>query len=110
MSEFHRNKHMLGELTMGEYYEMAEFPPVAAIEFKENWGSSYADCHDIAMNAEMVVFRLGGARHDDFVLVPRSSKVRVDENKVRTKDEQGRDMTIRFYDLKPTPDPLRTRT
>lgn len=103
------NKYLLGELTMGDYYVLAKLPPIAAVQIKEGWGASYANCHNIAMTADDVVFRLEGTRQGDTLLIPRSAKVKVNENKVTTKDGDGRDVLISFYQLIPTPNPLKKK-
>lgn len=109
MNDFYLNKYLLGELTMEDYYDLAKHPAAAALRIGEKWGNFYANCHDIAMTGEDVVFRLDTPRLE-VVHVPRSSKVKIKRNKVTTKDNAGKDVAILFYNLVPTPNPLKKRT
>lgn len=108
MTEAQLNKYLLGELTMGDYFKAARYPAVAAIEIKEPWGKFHGDSHDVAMTDDSVVFRLDRPQLE-VVHVPRSSKVKVKDNRVTTKDVEGKDVDIRFYDIRPTPDPFQKR-
>lgn len=102
---YHTNKHILGELTFGEYWNLAGCNAGAA---KIKGISKH--CYNFETEPDRIKFlyedRYDGDGSLYSVRIPLKAKVKVAGNQVRTKDQNGFDVTIEFYDLVPTKSPV----
>lgn len=99
MSDYHIAKHVMGELTLGEYWNLIGCDADVAI-VKNSYGKKKilgfeADDDHIRFEVE------DGHKFGWNLDVPLKSKVKVDGNSVRTTDDLGKEVTIEFYELKP---------
>jgi hypothetical protein len=102
---YYSNKHCLGEFTFGEYWNLAGCNSAAA-KIK----NISKMCHTFEVTNEHVRFVYEGMFSGDgsfySIRIPLKSKAKVLDNKVKTKDDQGHDITVEFYDLIPTRSPV----
>jgi hypothetical protein len=104
--QYYKNKHVLGELTFGEYWNLAGCN-AAAVKIK----GVGKPCFEFELEDGNVRFRCGerwpGPEGEyRIVRMPLSSKVKIIGNKVKGKDESGKEIIIEFFDLAPTKNPV----
>jgi hypothetical protein len=105
--QYYKNKHVLGELTFGEYWNLAGCN-AAAVKIK----GVGKPCFEFELEDGNVRFRWSGAWPEESeeprrtIRVPMSSKVKIIGNKVKGKDESGKEITLEFFDLSPTKNPV----
>lgn len=100
MSDHHVAKHVFGELTFGEYWNLFGCHAFCV----KVWGRNCLAFEPYQLFEQMCVrFRLSSyLNHDEeSVFVPLESKVKVEGHKVRVKDNQGQEILLEFYELSP---------
>jgi hypothetical protein len=102
---YYSNRHLLGEFTFGEYWNLAGCN--AAVAKIENIASL---CQTFEADHEKIKFVYEGLYSGDgsfySISVPLKSKAVVSENKVKTKDSSGHEIKIEFYELAPSRNPV----
>ena len=103
--DYYRNKHILGELTFGEYWNLAGCN-AACVKFQ----GEKELCHRFQPKEEHIRFlweNLYISSGEEFsIRIPLCSKAKVIGNKVITRNDIGKEVTLEFYDLTPTKYPL----
>ena len=107
MSDHHTARNVFGELTFGEYWNLAGCH-AAVVKAKGRNGI----CATLVPKDDAVKFifeKLAideGGRVTYWIQIPLRSKATVSGNKVTTKDDTGTSVVLEFYDLTPTKSPV----
>lgn len=101
MSDYHIAKHVMGELTFGEYWNLIGSTASVAVlkgAFHKRMTMQFSPMEDcIRFNM------IDDGRPRWSLDIPLKSKVKVSGHSVRTTDHRGEEITIEFYELAPVP-------
>lgn len=107
MSDYHIAKNVFGELTFGEYWNLAGcHSQCCAVRMD----GKFVYTTDFKPEEDMIFFYLEGYYSGDgskfCKKVPLSSKVKVNKNVVESFDHLNKKVTIKFYRLEPLESPV----
>lgn len=102
MSEYHAARHVFGEMTFGEYWNLAGCQ-AECCSIKTGIGSKRTI--DFGVEDEFIMFRFQGKETQHCIAVPLSAKVKINQNKVIVRDANN-ETVIRFYRLEPLESPV----
>lgn len=100
----HRVKNVLGELTFGEYWNVSGCTAYA-VKLKGKTSTSFCPADLKAESGAPKSCIVFSFNYGD-VFVPLSSKAKVVGHRVITKDVQGEEVTLDFYELTPATGPF----
>jgi len=100
MSDHHTARNVFGELTFGEYWNLAGCH-AAAVRAKGRKGI----CTTLIPKDDAVKF-IFEPNTPYWIQIPLRSKATVSGNKVTTRDDAGKIVVLEFYDLTPTKSPV----